>query len=603
MNSEKLKIKFKDEYETFFKENSKIFSLPLILNWASDLNGQYKWVHIKQKIPLRIYLWINIIKENKIRFNKINYFDINEDIFLSGKLIEYSPIINEIKDIFNQELEANKKFNNWIEFNVLAETWKWQWMGFISILSALFIIWYKENYKEIYKNLEEILKEKWDNTIMSYLNKKTFYDDILRTTLKLNKKMSRPISTISQTASLFNWAYPIVSFIQKNYKTIEPDKITLFWYKLNSLSDNLPKIPYIPIDYGLIYTGMPVSASQILYSNNYTENKENNVLNNIIDFFSKDIDPLSNEDKPLFCDKFINNKSMDEKKIAFINIYLDLMWALSLKILNNLVKIYENPYDDYLSEKVLENIKKITHFNLLTKKCSTHFKKFIWEMNSNFKNSYQDLSIAPNDTMLMWWNAIFTMKFEWNRWKLLSTISDINKKYNDWIKLVYSNWLDWIEKEWLKIEQDLENKIYSDFINANSLVLINSNWEKQIIENDFLENNQTKNWLFLDLTKNKIYLNWNKLTSKELKSQNTTIELLLKLLENNSKFISNNELSVSSYSTNKNDMLSKIISPLQKLIKKENNIDFKITLTGSYSDFKIKLEENILQINIVRYII
>jgi len=42
MNSEKLKIKFKDEYETFFKENSKIFSLPLILNWASDLNGQYK---------------------------------------------------------------------------------------------------------------------------------------------------------------------------------------------------------------------------------------------------------------------------------------------------------------------------------------------------------------------------------------------------------------------------------------------------------------------------------------------------------------------------------------------------------------------------------
>jgi len=70
---------------------------------------------------------------------------------------------------------------------------------------------------------------------------------------------------------------------------------------------------------------MPVSASQILYSNNYTENKENNVLNNIIDFFSKDIDPLSNEDKPLFCDKFINNKSMDEKKIAFINIYLDLM--------------------------------------------------------------------------------------------------------------------------------------------------------------------------------------------------------------------------------------------------------------------------------------
>ena len=300
----------------------------------------------------------------------------------------------------------------------------------------------------------------------------------------------------------------------------------------------------------------------------------------------------------------VNNKKKSKhknKNNAFVEIYLSLMCALSLKTLNNLIDFYESPYEENLSNKFLENVNKVTRFNLLTKKCSSHFKHFIQSIISNFKDSYINLAIAPNDTMLMWWNAIFSMKVEGNRWKLLETIKTINQN-NPWVKLIYCNWLDWIEKEWLKLEQDLEKKVYSEFINENNLILINSKWNKKIISNDFLENSETNNWLFLDLTKNKVFLNWNKLTSKELKSQNTTIEVLLKLLENKWEFVSNKELSLSSYSTNKNDMSSKIISPLQKLIKKENNINFKITITWTHSDFKMKLEESILQINIIRYL-
>ena len=49
-------------------------------------------------------------------------------------------------------------------------------------------------------------------------------------------------------------------------------------------------------------------------------------------------------------------------------------------------------------------------------------------------------------------------------------------------------------------------------------------------------------------------------------------------------------------------MSSKIISPLQKLIKSENNIEFNITITWTSSNFKMKLEESMLDINIVKYI-
>jgi len=600
MNSEKLKIKFSSEYKSFFRENSKVFSIPLTLNWASDINEEYKGVHIKQKIPLRIYLWVNKIKEKKINFNKINYFDINGDIFVNEKLVEYSPVLSELSEIFNEEYNRKNKFDHGLEINVLAESWKWQGMWFLSNLSALLIIWCKNNYKEIYKNLNISS----DKPIMNYLNKDTFYDDLLRTTIKLNKIISRKISTVCQISSLFDWSFPIVSFIQGNQEDTENkniDKIKLFWYKINSLSKNLPKVPYIPIDYGLIYTGTPVSVSQILYSNKNSLWKENKVIKNTIDLFWEDIEWLSEKEKPLFYNKFIDKKSEEEKNKAFIEIYTNLMWALSLKILNNSISFYEKPYEEYLSKKFLENLDKITRFNILTKKCSTHFRNFIYDIVYNFKHSNVDLAIAPNDTMLMWWNAVFAMKFEWNRWKLIKTIEEINKK-NSWVKLVYTNWLDWNEKKWFKVEQDIENNFFSEYISKNSLVLISTNWKRKIIESDFLEKNEHQNWLFLDLTKNKISLNWEKLTSKQLKSQNTTIEVLLKLLENKWEFISNKDLTLSSYSTNKNDMSSKIISPLQKLIKSENNIDFNITITWTSSDFKMKLEESIIDINIVRYI-
>lgn len=80
------------------------------------------------------------------------------------------------------------------------------------------------------------------------------------------------------------------------------------------------------------------------------------------------------------------------------------------------------------------------------------------------------------------------------------------------------------------------------------------------------------NWLVLDLINKKIYLDWEKLTSKHIHSQNTTIDILKKLLSYKWKDISNKDLPKSSYSTNKNEMLWKIIIPLVKLIEEKKKI-------------------------------
>jgi len=107
-------------------------------------------------------------------------------------------------------------------------------------------------------------------------------------------------------------------------------------------------------------------------------------------------------------------------------------------------------------------------------------------------------------------------------------------------------------------------------------------------------------WLTLDLIKRKIYLDWEKLNSKQIHSQNTTIDILEILLSRLGDDVSNSELPKSSYSTNKNEMLWKIVLPLLKIIEERKKIKMAFICKGSLSDFYMKLKSSELEINIIK---
>jgi hypothetical protein len=60
--------------------------------------------------------------------------------------------------------------------------------------------------------------------------------------------------------------------------------------------------------------------------------------------------------------------------------------------------------------------------------------------------------------------------------------------------------------------------------------------------------------IILDTINDRVYLYGQKLTSKDLHSQNTTVEILGLLVKNINKEITNKSLPISSYSINKNEM-------------------------------------------------
>ncbi len=70
-----------------------------------------------------------------------------------------------------------------------------------------------------------------------------------------------------------------------------------------------------------------------------------------------------------------------------------------------------------------------------------------------------------------------------------------------------------------------------------------------------------------------------KLTSKDIHSQNTTIDMMTLVMKHMGETVSNQELPISTYSQNKNEILSKVILPIKRLTKEY--FDKKLLLTCS----------------------
>lgn len=96
--------------------------------------------------------------------------------------------------------------------------------------------------------------------------------------------------------------------------------------------------------------------------------------------------------------------------------------------------------------------------------------------------------------------------------------------------------------------------------------------------------------MIFDAISRKIYFRGERLTSKEVPSQNAASDLFERLIESMGEEISNASLPASSYSKNRNEMVSKVISPLSKFVRERFRSDLPIRCVGSLTDFRIVLE-------------
>lgn len=108
--------------------------------------------------------------------------------------------------------------------------------------------------------------------------------------------------------------------------------------------------------------------------------------------------------------------------------------------------------------------------------------------------------------------------------------------------------------------------------------------------------------LFIDSIERKVYFNGEKLTSKDVPSQSTTVDVLEILLDHVGEDIENSAFPASSYVNNKNEMIGKIIIPLVRFIEEKASLELPLVCKGGISDFYLKLNSTELKIGMVKKI-
>ena len=220
-----------------------------------------------------------------------------------------------------------------------------------------------------------------------------------------------------------------------------------------------------------------------------------------------------------------------------------------------------------------------------------HFKKF----------DDETLAIYPINFLKTWWSFVFMTKFNKSRKTIEKTLEKLTEIWYNDMSLEYASWLDGTSNDWVKIEQRIENGFFSWYVHKDQVYYKDNKWESFLGDYNTIIT-KTNNGLLLDMIHNKIYLNGKKLTSANLMSQTTTINILYKLMEHIWEDVANKEFEASSYSKNKNEMFGKIVLPLISLIEKETGEKFPLVCKWSIYDFYMKLNPSNIKVVFVRKI-
>ncbi|MBU0707991.1 hypothetical protein KKG41_06495, partial [Patescibacteria group bacterium] len=176
---------------------------------------------------------------------------------------------------------------------------------------------------------------------------------------------------------------------------------------------------------------------------------------------------------------------------------------------------------------------------------------------------------------------------------LQEEVTTLRKKLKANIWLDYSSHRDGLEERGVIIEQSLKDKIYSSVISQGSVLLERISKEGSTMVTYTSEQfDKKKNTipLLIDINSNTILIKGKKLTSKEIKSAKTTIKILMILLNRIGHKVAKSELPDSSYTSDRNEIQSKIVTPLLTTLKKSLNKSLPLKIEGSIRDYTICLK-------------
>lgn len=573
MNTQSLQEMFPEVYRDFYSRN------PIVLSWCYVFPWWPMWwkhishsIRVKSKIPLKCYVWFNKNSSWKITFWLCDFYDISNKNFIRQ---DFSIVVKEFKwvcDILDSFLTDND-IVDWCEISVLSETSRWHSFGLSWTLFAVLVSWLFEIFGLINFNKYSDYTELLNSEIIN---------DIFKISLSLELK-SRYWNTIWQNilSTLSNYREPTVLISEMYWNEIKNEEISNIFRKhillMSSVENYVTKD--ISLDFWMIFPWISWDTKQV----EQYKVADKNLLNDYKISFSDFLNNFNLNNKKIYLKDFVDSN------IDIYNHIADTIWILNFKTVYLFQKMAKSWYRDDIIDDFIYHVNQYRYALSLLENQNSFAEDFIFYFRKNRSHSDEKIWIMPTASGKIWWWYVIVTKLWLSRNTLEKTISDLRYLYPN-IEVEYSSFIDWSTNDWIILEQSINKWIFSQYINRNLYVYSDNLWINYFWNYEEIFVKET-NWVLLDTISNKIYIYWKKLTSKDIHSQNATIEILSILLNNLWKNISNHDLPLSSYSKNKNEMVWKIVIPFLKLI--ENNFNIKLDFECKWwiTDFYLKLEK------------
>ena len=529
-------------------------------------------ISIIQKLKSKCYLGIRKVEKEWITFDSIKMYD-------GAEIIDYNL------DKFNQQYEKAINFlenklnlqdkNYWFEISVVSECAKWEWAGFTGTIMALLVsgIYYQDG-KLSHEDLKNYEKFQSSN-LFKEINNLAHQCTIIAKDWNIGSAFLTALS---------KWSHPYVYITdmkdELNYKNVESS---------SEYAEQLPELfraehfpmETLPVCWAIIYTWQKSDSSFAVRQKKFLEYfnlKYQNWLE------QTDISTINSQLK-LWLEKS-NYYETEIRNLSNMSI--------------NILYIFEKIYKRWLQTYDIQQLK--TTLNLIDE----IYNNIEWDFDVT--NDFQKSCIENGVSLdTFWFSPIYTNKYGGNYLVVFeddsdldvleAVLEDMKNNYPD-IRIRETYDFDMPAKDGMVIEQDIGHNIWKEIWKDLYVMLDNDNEQKFVSYTDI--NPKEQKWIFFDGVKNKIYVNGKVLTSKDIKSATTTIELFYYLLKSEDHTVKNNELWPSSFSWQQNQMDSKIINPFVKYIKKVFGKELDIECSGSLREFYITLWKTDIPIQLVK---
>lgn len=541
VNSKILQQRHENVYRDFFAICELVASASNSFLWTGELAGFYEGLTLSQKLPFKTYVGLEKTYTQTVKVNdQYLAYNLNRDCF------EPTPIDSYLKQNIEQFLQTyflNKNNFTGYTVHILAEIPLGHSLGSNGAIAGASAILVADN-------------DKFNHRL-----------SIARELLGLSQAGNS--SGVSAYMSLVDCQGPIL---------FKPSTKTYFASPIQSIFHSSTKIVW-PIDFGLIYSGGGANAASVILANEQTIKELNRTGDNLA--------------------SMIGQKLTIKVKETYVN----MLNLITVMVTSTMGELFRQGSQNNLLEQLFNSLNQYQNLlhtlrlsngtsDLIYGKIHQLATKQVNEVGSGVKVS----GIGKGGSML------FALPFNCHREGILDLVKLLTKQHNQEISLDYASWLDGIGGEPGRLEQDLDRKLYSNFIRQDSIELRTFRLGVEavaLITNERINSVASAYDLWLDQTTNKILIGGLPVTSREIPSQKAIVTILTKLINSDNHTISNRAIE-SVYGQSRYDLQGKVTIPLVQLIKARTGRQLQLSISGGvYDDYNLSIELSNVSIALV----